>query len=64
MRQEDNIIYASEGKVLKYKNTDCYMGTQVSLGYRYINDIKHKDVIDDFEEVDDILEINSVIENE
>jgi hypothetical protein len=67
MIQKNNIIYASEGKVLKYKNSDCYMGTEVQLGYRYINNVKHEDTIDDFEEIEDDkdnLQINNELYNE
>lgn len=53
MRQEGNIIYASEGKVLKYKHNDIYFGSEVILGTRIGNDNIY-DTIEDFEEVDDI----------
>lgn len=53
MRQEGNIIYADEGKVLRYKIDGTLFGTQVILGYRIVNGEHIPDTIDDFEEIDE-----------
>ena len=67
MRTEDNRIIAEEGKVFRRKGTDEVFGNEIYLGYSYyINGIKleepHKDVPDDFEEIDDIIEEESLEE--
>lgn len=54
---EGNIMVADEGKVFRRKGTDEIFGEEIALGYsHYINgvlqDPPHKDVPEDFEEID------------
>ncbi len=63
MKQIDNTIYADEGKVLKYKNSDTFFGNVVYLGYRLMMDGSIiYDTILDFDEVDEITDNDLNIE--
>lgn len=52
------VLIASEGKVLKRKNSQDIFGKEIALGYSYyIDEMKlnepHLDTVDDFEEIDE-----------
>lgn len=52
------VLIASEGKVLKRKNSQDIFGKEIALGYSYyIDGMKlnepHLDTVDDFEEIDE-----------
>lgn len=69
MKQIDNKIIADEGKVFRRIVSGEVYGRVIYLGYSYyiggvLQDPPHKDVPDDFEEIDEPVEPEETVEPE